>query len=381
MTTISQIRLRTMTITLRGAYRPFERHLAFATDMRVDELIDRTCIALGRCPTPDAVLKVGDIYIGRGAYHFSHPDLRTELMQECLPEEVTSMELILGRLDGWVFDVTLGDSPAWSLDEARIQLTDTVPLLPGPQIRLPEFNAVAMVDAGHPLPPDLERAIIVDSLLEHMAPEIPDPTTAMELYTLLLEAGQPFALPQIEPLMRITPDIEVLFELLRLAAGENAPRMTKSGFLPVKCTRQLVEKFPVLHPDPEHPKPQGGYFRYSYSSKDVTVLTSILELGRRVGVITAEPGESLTVTDFGREVLRGEEGVLVRLKAEILRTRISAVPYPTLTAPESPGLTFDQFLSQQEPPVRYRRQYGDEYEYLPSINEVPLERWRDPDLF
>lgn len=373
--------LQTMKLTLRGAHRLFERHLAFAPDMRVDELIDRTCIALGRCPTPDAVLKIGDIYIGRETYHFNHPDLRAELMREQLPEECTSMELILGRLDGWVFDVTLGDSSAWAFEEERIQLTDTVPLLPAPRIRLPEFNAVAMVDAGHALPPDLERAIIVDALLEHMAPEIPDPTTAMELYNVLLEAGQPFALPQIEPLTRTTPDLEVLFELLRLAAGEGPPRMTKSGFLPVKCTRQLVEKFPALHPDPEKQKPQGGYFRYTYSSKDVAVLTSILELGRQVGVISIEPGEALAATDFGREVLRGEEGVLARLKAEILRTRIGTVPYPTVAAPEGSRLTFEQFLNKQEPPVRYRRQYEDEYGYVRSLPEVPRASRRDSDLF
>lgn len=378
MITTSETRLQTMKLTLRGAHRPFVRRLAFAPDMRVDELIDRTCIALGRCPTPDAVLKMGDVYIGRGAYHFDHPDLRADLMQERVPEEVTSMELILGRLDGWVFDVTLGEGSAWVFQEERIQLTDTVPLLPGPRIRLPEFNAVAMVDAGHPLPPDLERAVIVDALLDHMAPEIPDPTTAMELYSVLLEAGQPFALPQIEPLTRTTPDLEVLFELIRLAAGEGAPRMTKAGFLPVKCARQLVEKFPALHPDPGKQKPQGGYFRYSYSSKDVTVLTSILELGCRVGVISVEPGEALAVTDFGREVLRAEEGVLARLKSEILRTRIGAVPYPTVTAPESPRLTFEQFLKKQEPPVRHRRQYEDEDEYLPSVNEFHREDWLDP---
>lgn len=370
--------LRTITLTLRDAHRPFIRNLAFAADMPAGELIDRTCIALGRYPTPDAVLRVDGTYIGRGAYHFSHPDLQPELMQEPLPEQPQQVQLILDRLGGWIFDITLHANPSWPLEPARMELTDTVPLLPGPQVRLPEFNAVAMLDNGAPLPPDLERTIIVDALLEHMGPQIPDPATAMELYAVLLEVGRPFALPEIEPLVRTTPDVEVLFELLRLAAGENPPRLTKPGFLPVKYTRQLVERFPVLHPEPRDSH-HYGYFRYSYSSKDAELLTSIIELGRRVGVLTAGPGEQLTVTDFGREVLAGEEGVLVRLKAEILRTRISEVPYPTVATPERPVLTFAQFLGQQEPPVKYERMDEEEYAYRRYLSEEnSREPWRDP---
>lgn len=373
-------RLRTMTLTLRGAHRVFERNLAFAADMRIDELIDRTCIALGRYPTPGAVLRVDGTYIGRGTHHFSHPELRAELMQEPLPVEPGRMQLILDRLGGWVFDITLDDRSAWYPEPIRMQLTDTVPLLPGPQIRLPEFNAVAMVDTGHPLPPDLERTIIVDALLEHMVAEVPEPAAAMELYTVLLEAGRPFALPEIEPLVRTTPDVEVLFELLRLATGGNPPRLTKPGFLPVKYTRQLVEKFPALHPVPRNP--HHGYFRYSYSSKDAELLTSIIELGRRVGVITAGPGEQLTATDFGREVLAGEEGVLARLKAEILRARISDVPYPTRTPLESPRLTFAQFLESQDPPIRYERRCEDEYPDVQYFgDEIPRDGWRAPAPF
>jgi hypothetical protein len=371
--------LRTMTITLRDAHRPFERNLAFTADMPVEELIDRMCIALGRYPTPDAVLQVGDSYIGRGAYHFNHPDLRAELMQERLPAEPGAMTLILDRLGGWILDITLGDSPAWPQEEPRMQLTDTVPLLPGPQIRLPEFNAVAMVDSGRALPPDLERAVIVDALLEHMDPEIPDPATAMDLYTVLLGAGRPFALPEIEPLVRTTPDVEVLFELLRLATGESPPRMTKPGFLPVKYTRHLVEKFPALHPVPR--SPHHGYFRYSYSSRDAFLLTNIIALGRRVGVLETAPGQALAATDFGREVLAGQEGVLTRLKAGILRARIGEVPYPTLTPPENPRLTFTQFLEQQEPPLRRRSRPEDEYGYLHYLDEASREGRCEPAPF
>lgn len=371
--------LRTMTITLRDAHRPFERNLAFAADMPVEELIDRMCIALGRCPTPDAVLRVGDSYIGRGAYHFSHPDLRTELMQERLPVKPGAMTLILDRLGGWILDITLGDSTVWPWEKPRMQLTDTVPLLPGPQIRLPEFNAVAMVDSGRALPPDLERAVIVDALLDHMDPEIPDPATAMELYTVLLEAGRPFALPEIEPLVRTTPDVEVLFELLRLATGESPPRMTKPGFLPVKYTRRLVERFPVLHPVAR--SPHHGYFRYSYSSRDAFLLTNIIELGRRVGVLETAPGQALSATDFGREVLAGQEGVLARLKAGILRARIGEVPYPTLTPPENPRLTFAQFLERQEPPLRRRSRPEEEYGCLHYLDEESREGRREPAPF
>ncbi|MCS5479557.1 hypothetical protein NYP18_07790 [Corynebacterium sp. YIM 101645] len=370
--------LRTMTLTLRGARRPFRRNLAFAADMPVEELLDRTCIALGRYPTPDAVFRMSGTFIGRGAYHFSHPNLRAELMQEPLAVEPGRMQLILDRLGGWIFDITVDENPAWSLEPIRMELTDTVPLLPGPQIRLPEFNAVMMVNAGDPLPPDLERAIIVDALLEHMAAEVPDPASAMELYTVLSEAGRPFALPEIEPLVRTTPDVAVLFELLRLATGESPPRLTKPGFLPVKYTRQLVEQFPVLRPV-QRSSYHGGHFRYSYSSRDAELLTSIIELGRRVGVLAAGPGEQLTATDFGREVLTGEEGVLARLKAEILRARIGAVPYPPVATPESPGLTFAQFLEKQDPPVRYERGYEDEHLYRQFLNEgLPRDGWREP---
>ncbi len=344
-------RYLTVTMTLKGTQHRLVRTLTVRDDMTAEELLDRMCIALGRYPSPDAILRIGGSYHGREAHHFEHPQLTEGLLHLPVPEHLQDAEFILSRLDGWVFRIDIlsdeyrdGDTPA--------VLKDTTPLLPGPKLRLMEYDAVRMAQNGEPLPPDLERAVIIDALIGLMTPDIPDPESAMELYTVLREMGRQSELRSYHHFISGVPDVEILFELLRLATSERPPRVTNHGYLPVAVVRTLAEKFPVLVP----PATYSYGFRDRSginSARDATTLTSVLQVGVDADVLTAESGSSLAATDFGRDVLAGAHGSLPQLRARILRAWITqTLPSLPELRRQRPRLTFREYLESQEPQPR-----------------------------
>lgn len=345
LTMVDTHRYLTVTMTLKGAEHRLVRTLTVRDTMTVEELMDRMCIALGRYPNPDAILRIDGRYLGREAHHFEHPRLSEELLHGPVPDHLQDAEFILNRLDGWVFRIDILSDEYRDKDVPAI-LKDTVPLLPGPQLRLAEYNAVQMARHGEPLPPDLERAIIIEALIGLMTPELPDPESAMELYTVLRAEGRQDELRSYHHFISGVPDVEILFELLRLATSGKPPRVTNHGFLPVAVVRTLAGKFPALVPPVSHAY---GYRGGINSARDATALTAVLQVGVDADVLTAEPGSSLSATDFGRDVLAGADGSLPQLRARILRAWI-ARPLPSI--PEirrhRPRLTFQEYLESQD---------------------------------
>ena len=312
------------TITLQGAHTPFVRHMPVDPFMTGEELVNRICITVGRYPTPDAVLHHDGNYAGHAQSHFRHQDLDESRMRNPLLPSFRRMELILSRLKGWVFDVEIVEADTHFADPYGTGPTDPEPLLPNPAMSLAEYNAVMRARSGDPLPPDVERAVIVDELLDLMHPEVPDPRRTLELYTVLAERGRPFALPDVAPIMRAQPDLPVLLALISMADGDNPPRLGKHGYLPVKQVRKLVEKFPELHP---------GHYRGMWSTSvssasEVTILSDIIELGRTVGVFTARRGEEFQLTDFGEQVQQYCPAARTALTAAIVDARMSSWPEP-----------------------------------------------------
>lgn len=353
-------RYRTLTLSLMGAERTFLRTLTFRADMSGDELLDRLCIALGRFPTAGTLLRVGDTYHGRAAHHFKNEQLRDDYISGPLPYELQEAEFILDRADGWIFRVEFieDQSPPHFLHPEThppVYLRDNVPLLPDPRMRLPEYNAMTMAQAGLHLPPDLERMIIVDALPGLMIPEVGDIETAMELYTVLREQGRQTELATYLRFLAGVPEMEIIFELLRLATSESPPRITKAGFLTVHTVRNLVEKFPALCPPPDW---QYDHHRSHYparvrEARDATTLTNIIDAAQRAGLLEIRPGESLRATDYGRRVLEGPRGTYPELASRILRawtlTPASAVPdQPTARR----TLTFREYVDSQTPRER-----------------------------
>ncbi|MDO5511962.1 hypothetical protein [Corynebacterium sp.] len=340
---------RTATLTLTGAARPFHRTLTFRSDLTGDEVLDRLCLTLGRFPTPDALLRVGDTYWAREAYHFDHPDLSDTFITRPLPADLREMEFLLHRTDGWIFHVEFSDDadlPWLSQDDLPpVVVRDTTPLLPGPKLRLAEYNAVTLAHDNLPLPPDLERMIVVDALEGLMTPEVTDIETAMALYTTLREQGRQAELPRHLRFLTQVPDREILFDLLDMAVSDRPPRVTKAGYLPVAVVRALAEKFPALYP------PQSTY-RYSYAhrigtAREATTLTSVLAVGEAAGLLVVEPGENLQATDFGRQLLDGGADTYPELQSRLLRAWITQ-PAPQI--PAEPGgrrLTFQEYLERQ----------------------------------
>lgn len=346
----------TITLTLQDSHRPFVRSLDVATDLAGEEISNLICLALGRYPTPDALLKLDGTYHGNPVHHFAHPDLSDECWAGPLPPRILEAELILGRLDGWVFRLSFAASSHWEGTEDAY-LRDTAPLLPGHRIRLPEFNAVQRVRANDPLPPDLERSIIVEALLDHMDPDLEDVELAIKLYSTLRRTGRVHELSGLLHVVSISPDVEVLHELLTLSVSDNPPRITKSGHLYLPVVRGLIRKFPVLKPTVTSRR-GWGYGDTCHSAGDAVLLNDIVEVGRRVGVFTAEPRGAVEPTDLGRDVLAGEPGVLNDLRQMILEARLTLPQNRIQQAPDHRHhLTFEQFLSRQEPPVDYYRRY------------------------
>lgn len=315
----------TATITLQGAHTPFVRRMSVTPFMTGEELINRACITLGRYRTPDAVLLHHDgVYAGHPQSHFRHPELDGSRMRNSLLPDFRRMELILSRLRGWVFDIEIGETDGRVDDPWGVDVAEPEPLLPNPAMSLPEYNAVMQARSGDPLSPDVERAVIVDDLLDLMHPEVPDPGRTMELYTVLAGRGRPFALPNVEPIMRAQPDLPVLLALISMAGGDNPPRLGKHGYLPVKQVRALVKRFPQLYPGHHG----GRWSPVVNTASQITVLGDIIELGRTVGVFTARRGEEFQLTDFGEQVLEHSGAAHTTLTAAIVDARMSSWPEP-----------------------------------------------------
>ncbi|GAB3701261.1 hypothetical protein GCM10027595_15900 [Corynebacterium nasicanis] len=350
-------------MTLKGAERTFLRSLTVRGDMTGDEVLDRMCLALGRYPTPDALLRVGGTYHGRQAYHFAHPDLSDELITGPLPDHLHEMEFLLHRTDGWIFHVKIIEEryPAWSRGEekAPIILRDTIPLLPGPKLRLAEYNAMTLARDDRPLPPDLERMIVVDALEGLMIPEVADVETAMELYTVLRAEGRQAELAAHHRFLSGVPDREVLFELLRLATADKPPRVTKAGYLPVAVVRALVAEFPALYPAQPCEPGSFSYGHYIHTARDVTTLTSVLEVGEAAGLLEITPGESLRATEFGRQLLGGGRDTYPELQSRLLAAWVGRPAPPAPTDSGGRRLTFREYLEGQQP----RRREVDEPTY------------------
>ncbi len=347
---------RTLTMTLTGAERPFVRSLTFRDDMTGDELLDRLCLALGRYPTPDALFRAGDTYHARHAYHFDHPDLHDEIITGPLPEELYGIDFLLHRTDGWIFRLDIVDehSPHWARDgeQPPVILRDTTPLLPGPKLRLPEFNALTLAHDDRPLPPDLERMIVVDALEGLLTPEVADVEAAMELYTVLRAEGRQAELAAHHRFLSGLPDREILFDLLRRATSDKPPRVTKSGYLPVGVVRDLVDTYPALYPVPQRRNSHYAYGPIIGTAREATTLTSVLEVGAQAGLLIVEPGESLRATDLGRTLLTGDGDTYPDLQARLLRAWIGR---PVAQVPTDPGgrrLTFREYLDRQRPTDR-----------------------------
>ncbi|MDO5669593.1 MAG: hypothetical protein Q4G50_06280 [Corynebacterium sp.] len=345
---------RTLTMTLKGAERPFVRSLTFRHDITGDELLDRLCLALGRYPTPDALFRVGETYHARRAYHFDHPDLSDEWITGPLPEDVHELEFLLHRTDGWIFrlDIVEDHSPFWDNEQPPILLNDTTPLLPGPKLRLAEFNALTLAHDERPLPPDLERMIIVDALEGLLVPEVADVEAAMALYTVLREEGRQAEMAGHHRFLSGLPDRDILFELLRRATSAKPPRVTKSGYLPVGVVRDLVDKYPALYPLPQRRSRYYGYGPSVGTAREVTTLTSVLDVGAKAGLLIVEPGESLRATDIGHQLLTGDGDTYTELQSRLLRAWIDR---PVAQAPTDPGgrrLTFQEYLNRQRPTDR-----------------------------
>lgn len=354
---------RKLTMTLQGAQHPFIRTLTVHEDMTGDELLDRMCLTLGRYPTPDALLKVGETYHARQAYHFEHPDLSDEFITGPLPVELHEMEMILHRADGWIFHVDIdGDERGyWELtgEEPPFILRDTEPLLPGPKLRLAEYNALTLAHDNRPLPPDLERMIVVDALEGLMTPEVADVEAAMELYTALREVGRQAELPAHHRFLTGLPDREILFELIRRATSDRPPRVTKAGYLPVGLVRDLVDSFPALYPLPQRRPSYYGYRHGISTAREVTTLTSVLEVGVEAGLLVVEPGESLRATDIGRRLLTGDGDTYPDLQARLLRAWIGRTATPVPTDTDGRRLTFREYLDRQQP--KHRETDEDDY--------------------
>lgn len=339
---------RIMTITLQGAAVPFARTLRFNPDLPCGDLMNRICVALGRYPAPGAVVHRDGAYTGRDGAHFPHPDLDESPLCGTLPAGPDSFEFVLDRLRGWVFDVRVREEHDHPVPLSEDVEADEGPLLPRPAMSLTEYNAVMRARGGQYLPPDVERAVAEDGLFDLMDPEVAAPREAMALYTAVARRGQPFALPDVEPLMRARPDLPVLTKLIRLAAGDDPPRLGRHGYMPVKQVRKLVEEFPALHP---------GHYGHPWgpgvnTASEVTMLSGIIELGRTVGVFTARRGEAFELTDFGEQVNEYCGAARMQLTDAVVGARLGSVPGPVGGPGDVPGEdragSFREYLDRRE---------------------------------